>query len=110
MAHSRARHIRHQRAPAGSDREGELGDRARLVDHQPRRPAPGSPVLQAFQVRLVVSHGTGEQALPFVVEAAGEVLALANIQPDPHIHLRRCGNQDLFFHCSAWSGAREGRP
>jgi hypothetical protein len=38
------------------------------------------------------------------------VLALANIQPDPHIHLRRCGNQDLFFHCSAWSGAREGRP
>ena len=46
---------------------------------------------QRPQVRLVVGHAPGEQPLPVIVQNIGEVLTLADIQPDPHIHLRRSG-------------------
>ena len=109
-AHHQARHIGHRRAPPGGDRQGELGDRAGLVDHQPRRAVPGGPVQQRLQVGLVVGDGPGEQPLAVVVEDLGEVLVLADVQPDPHIHLLRCGHRRPFLHSSAWSAAREGRP
>ena len=108
-AHHQPRYIRHRHTAPGGHRQRELGDRAWLVDHQARCPVPGGTVQQGLQVRLVVGHSPGEEPLPVIVQGISEVLALANVQPDPHIHLRRCGHQNPFLHCSAWSGAREGR-
>jgi hypothetical protein len=84
-AHRQAGHVRNRRAPPCRHGEGELGDRAPLAGHQPQRAMPGGPVQQRLQGRLIVDHGPGEQPLALIVRHIGQVLLLADIQPDSRL-------------------------
>ena len=86
-AHHQPRHVRHRQLSASSHGQGELSDRAGLVDHQSGRAVLGGPVQQRLQGGLVVDQAAGEEPLASVVEDLGEVLLLADVQPDPHVHL-----------------------
>ena len=95
--------------PRPGDGQDQLGDRAGLVDHQPGGAVLAGPVQQRLQGGLVVDDRSGEEPLAVVVEDLGEVLLLADIQPDPHVHLLRCGHH-LLLLVARRSPAREGRP
>ena len=45
-----------------------------------------SPVQQGLQGGLVVNDRSGKEPFAVVVEDLGEVLILAHVQPDPHLH------------------------
>ena len=92
-AHHQAGHIGDRHAALTSDRDSELRDRAGLVDHQPRRSMPGGPFQERIEVGFVVADRPSEDRLAAVVEDIGEVLFLADVQPDPHIHIFRCDHR-----------------
>jgi len=49
-------------------------------------------VKERLQRCLVVGHPAAEDPLPGVVENLREVVLLADIEPDPHVHLLRSGH------------------
>jgi hypothetical protein len=59
-AHHQPRHVRDRDLPAGRHGNGELGDRAGLVDHQPRCAMLAGLVDQRVECRLVVADRPGE--------------------------------------------------
>jgi hypothetical protein len=90
-AHYQARDIRHRYLPADGDRQRELGDRARLLDHQAEGPVLAGPVNKRLQRSLVVGHPAAEYPFPGV-ENVREVVLLTDIQAGPHVHLLRSGH------------------
>jgi len=76
-----AGHVRHRRAPAGRDRQDELGDRARLVDDQARDAVPRRMVEQGFKITLVVRERPREQPFPVVSGTSAEWDSLPTSRP-----------------------------
>ena len=108
-AHHQARHIRHRDAPAGGDRQGELGDRAGLVDHQARRPMPGSAVQQRLQVRLALATARANSRSPSLSRTSAKCSLLPTSSPTHTSTCPGCGHLMPLPARSAWSHAREGR-
>jgi len=94
-AHHQTRNVCHRHTLLAGYRQSELGDRAGLVYSQRRHPVAGGPFQDRFQGGLVVAQRDREKPVAVIVEDFGEVLFLADVQPDPHVYLfRRC--QPLF--------------
>ena len=76
------------RTPVGDgDSDRELRDRSGLIDHQRRRAVLRGAVDHGGDVVLVVAKRPGEESVAGVVEPVGQVLFLADIQPNPDGHV-----------------------
>ena len=105
--HDQAGHVGDRHGPTGGNGNGELCDRARLVDHQRRGAVLEGTIQQPDEICLVVADRPGEQWIAVVVEDVSEVLLPPDIEADPHGHLIRGGHPCSFL--SSRHG-REGRP
>lgn len=91
-AHHQPRDVGHRHAACLADRQGQHRDRARLIQYDRGHTVRARLVQDSLERGLLVAHCPRAQHLAAAVQPGRVVLALADIQPDEHLH--RCYRAD----------------